>query len=319
MRLARFDDWQTGLVVGDHLIEVDACTGDPWSSIRDGAAPLDWSRMIERWNEFGPRLAELAAKGEQRSAEVTDHPLDRVDLRAPLPSPHARIFALGANFADHSARAFTTILGQPVPESKFVAEKDQGLPPYGFIVLPELVVGPGAEVAPPPGVEKFDYESEVAVVIRSGGRHLAPDALTVWGYTGWNDLSIRDTYFKLGPHHDRGILVWALQKNFETGNVCGPWMVIDEPVDVNNIAFSGRVNGQIRQKSSTAEMLYSFGETAAHLSRYLELRPGDLLISGTPKGTALEDGIDGPFLRPGDTVEVEVDGVGTLRNTVGSW
>jgi 2-keto-4-pentenoate hydratase/2-oxohepta-3-ene-1,7-dioic acid hydratase in catechol pathway len=170
-------------------------------------------------------------------------------------------------------------------------------------VLPDTVVGPNAPVSPPAGIQKYDYESEVAVILKSGGRGLRPNDVAVWGYTAWNDLSIRDGRLGIGPPLHRGAFSWAIEKNFDTGNSCGPWIVVDEPQDW-----------------STTELMYSFGETASFISNYLRLATGDLICSGTGHGTAAEFGRDGDrWLKPGDRVEVEVEGVGVLRNDVVAW
>jgi 5-carboxymethyl-2-hydroxymuconate isomerase len=95
-------------------------------------------------------------------------------------------------------------------------------------------------------------------------------------------------------------------------------MVVDEPHDVGKLRMQTRVNGETRQDSTTAEMVYSFGDCVEHLSDYVELLPGDMLVSGTPAGTAIESGPDGPYLQPGDEVAVEIEGVGVLRTVVGA-
>jgi 2-keto-4-pentenoate hydratase/2-oxohepta-3-ene-1,7-dioic acid hydratase in catechol pathway len=139
--------------------------------------------------------------------------------------------------------------------------------------------------------------------------------VAIWGYTAWNDFSIRDAAFKLSKV-DHGPLTWSLQKNFDTANACGPCLVVDEGATVGDLRIQLRVNGEQRQDGTTADMRYSFGAIASHLSEYLSLRPGDMILSGTPSGTAMEAGPEGVFLADGDEVEVEVDGVGVLRNRV---
>jgi 2-keto-4-pentenoate hydratase/2-oxohepta-3-ene-1,7-dioic acid hydratase in catechol pathway len=95
-------------------------------------------------------------------------------------------------------------------------------------------------------------------------------------------------------------------------------LVVDERLDPSKLHFTLRVNGEKRQDGTTADMIYSFAEAFAHISQYLELTPGDMVVSGTAAGTAAESGVDGPFLKNGDIVEVEVDGLGILRNRVRS-
>jgi 2-keto-4-pentenoate hydratase/2-oxohepta-3-ene-1,7-dioic acid hydratase in catechol pathway len=288
------------MVDDEHFVDVTELVGSQ-----------DWSPMIAAWDEVGTMIAERTGYG--RPAR-----LDEVLPRPALVSPRARVFALGSNFPDHAAAAKSVILGREVTEAEVLAERDQNLPPWGFTVIPETVIADGGTVVAPPGTEMLDYEVEVCAVLAAGGRHIDPAELRLWGYTAWNDLGVRDHYFGRGPAHDRGILTWCLQKNFMGSNACGPWMVVDEPYDPGKVRVSTRVNGEPRQDSSTAEMIWSFGDTAAHLSAYLDLLPGDAIVSGTPAGTAVESGPDGPYLRPGDRVEVEVEGVGVLTTLVGA-
>ena len=173
------------------------------------------------------------------------------------------------------------------------------------------------KIRAPAGLEKLDYEGEVAVVLRTGGRAIAAGDLDVFGFTAFNDFSLRDTLLGIGPVYDRGMMTWTLQKNWDGGSSAGPWLVVDEGLDPGRVRITLRVNGETRQEGSTEEMIFSFGETAEHLSRFLTLRPGDVIASGTTAGTAMEAGLSGRFLRSGDVVELDVEGVGaTLRNAV---
>jgi 2-keto-4-pentenoate hydratase/2-oxohepta-3-ene-1,7-dioic acid hydratase in catechol pathway len=324
VRIARFDDWSTGIVVpGNRVVDVVASLPRLTDTAPEAAAVLrplfsttDWTPMIEAWDDARAALRLLEQQAEQVGSEVVTRALDEVTLLPPITSPHATVFSAGANFADHAATAKSLILGRTVSQDEVSAEPGQGLPPWGFIVLPRTISAPGAPLVPPPGVTMFDYEAEVAVILRSGGRGLDPDRLEVWGFTAWNDVSVRDHIFGVGPALDRGILVWAISKNFDGANPCGPWVVVDEDYDVGELHIVTRVNGEVRQDSTTAKMVYSFGAIAAHLSAYVSLRPGDMLVSGTPAGTAVESGLGGPYLQPGDEVEITIADTLTLRNKV---
>ncbi|MDT2003848.1 fumarylacetoacetate hydrolase family protein [Rhodococcus opacus] len=152
----------------------------------------------------------------------------------------------------------------------------------------------------------------VGVVLRGG------ETPRVWGVVAVDDVSVRDPYFASGaPRIDEGPLTWVLQKNFRGGTACGPWVVVDEDLDENDLDIQTRVNGVLRQSGSTSEMVYSFADVVDHLHGFIPLRAGDIIASGTPEGTAFEEGADGPFLVDGDEVVVEVEGVGYLRNVVG--
>jgi 2-keto-4-pentenoate hydratase/2-oxohepta-3-ene-1,7-dioic acid hydratase in catechol pathway len=206
--------------------------------------------------------------------------------------------------------------GSTLPPEHFLEEKRQGLAPWGFIVLPETVIGPEATMSPPAQAILVDYEAEVAAVVASGGRNLKAADVTFWGVTGWNDFSIRDPHFKVGASVDRGALKWTLQKNFDTANACGPVVAVDEGLSLDHVGIRLTVNGVERQHDTTAGMIYSFAEVVEHISAYTTIFPGDLIVSGTPPGVAAEHGIDGPYLKNGDVVEVEIEGVGKLRNHV---
>jgi 2-keto-4-pentenoate hydratase/2-oxohepta-3-ene-1,7-dioic acid hydratase in catechol pathway len=279
--------------------------------VTDLVGGTDWAPMIAAWTDVGSMFTERAEDGQPVA-------LSEVTLRPALVAPRARIFALGSNFPDHAAAAKSMILKREVTEAEVLAEREQGLPPWGFVVVPETVIADGGTVIAPDGATMLDYEVEVCAVLADGGRGLAAGDVRIWGYTAWNDLGVRDHYFGRGTPIDRGILSWNLQKNFMGANACGPWMVVDEPHDPCKVRMASRVNGEQRQDGNSARMIWSFGDTAAHLSDYLELLPGDALVSGTPAGCAIESGPDGPYLRPGDRVEVEIEGVGVLTTMVGT-
>ncbi len=301
MRFIRFDDNRSGLITDRdgslRVLEI----GD---LLPDG---VSWEPLIEDWEAWKPRLKALLAASDDRELA----PLAGVRLRPPLPMPCSRIFALGLNFASHVGNASKAI---DTPDPLAVGgEKPLG----GFFVIPGTVVGHEDEIRPPARAAKLDYEAEVAVVLASGGLNVRPEAFRIWGHTAYNDLSIRDPHLGVGlTELDKGTLSWALQKNFQGGNVCGPWLTVDEGYDYANLPIVSRVNGEQRQSGSTAQMIHSFARGAAKIAEFVELRPGDLLTSGTPAGTAIEQGIDGPFLRPGDVIEIEIEGAGVLRNRI---
>jgi 2-keto-4-pentenoate hydratase/2-oxohepta-3-ene-1,7-dioic acid hydratase in catechol pathway len=265
--------------------------------------------LVEGWDKAGPALRKLAEWGASDGGAVTK-PLDAVRLRAPLVSPTGRVFALGTNFASHVAQAAAAIGGDTS-----LAGKLANKPPGGFFIIPGTVIGPEDEFSPPTGAAKIDYEVEVAVVVAKAGRRVAADDVKLWGFTAWNDLSVRDPHVGIGlADLDKGALSWALQKNWEGGNACGPYMVVDEGLDPGNLRIESRVNGEVRQSGSTSDMIRTYGQGIEYLSQFLTFVPGDILLSGTPAGTAIEQGPDGPYLQPGDVVEVEVEGAGILRN-----
>jgi 2-keto-4-pentenoate hydratase/2-oxohepta-3-ene-1,7-dioic acid hydratase in catechol pathway len=305
VKLVRFDRGRTGLLVSrdgmDAIVDIAPALGEGVADSRGS-----WVPLIARWDDHRGALEELAA-----DPDATALPLASTTLEPPLPATDARIFALGGNFPAHVAGAVSAF---EVAES-VKSGREPGKPPWGFAVLPGTIVGSDADIHPPRHAQKLDYEGEVAVVF--GGDVAGAGDAPIWGYTAWNDFSIRDAALGLSME-DHGPLSWAMTKNFHTGHACGPCMVVGNGADVNHLRILCRVNGVVRQDDTTASMTFSFAEVAAHLSTFLPLGAGDMVLSGSPAGTAVEQGLDGPFLREGDAVEVEVDGVGVLRNRVGA-
>lgn len=326
MRLARLADGRTAFLVPgdeeDHVVSLAAVLAAvepldptlfselwPWTP----AGWTSWVPLIEDWDSRRGSMAELAGRAADDVASGAfrfgARPLSAVPLGAPLPDLAGRVYAMGGNFPSHSAGMAAQLqLPKKLPTS------DAGDPPWGFFVIPGTVVGHEAHVTAPSHVRKLDYEAEVAIV-RGPGEQASEDELPVWGYTAWNDFSIRDGALGLVTV-DHGPLTWSLTKNFRSGNSAGPCLVVDDGPPVDSLDIACRVNGDARQKGNTGDMLHSFGAVASHISEYSPLSAGDMILSGTPAGTAMEQGIDGPFLADGDLVEVTVSGIGTLRNRV---
>ncbi len=218
------------------------------------------------------------------------------DLRigAPIARP-GKVVCIGLNYRDHAAET-----GQAVPERPVVFMKD-----------PSTVIGPYDGVLIPRGSTKTDWEVELGVVIGRKARYLASpdDALaTIAGYAVSNDVSERA--FQLELSHQ-----WDIGKSCETFNPLGPWLVTaDEVPDPQNLGLRLSVNGQTRQNGSTANMVFPVAYLIWYLSQYMVLEPGDLINTGTPAGVAL--GLpDKPYLRAGDRVELDIDGLGSAAQT----
>jgi 2-keto-4-pentenoate hydratase/2-oxohepta-3-ene-1,7-dioic acid hydratase in catechol pathway len=172
------------------------------------------------------------------------------------------------------------------------------------------VVGPGADVVVPPDAEKIDYEAELAVVIgRRASAVPTGEALDhVAGYTCANDVSSRSLQFRSSQ--------WLLGKAIDTFLPLGPYLVTaDEVPDPQALGIRCLVNDELRQSSDTGQMIFGVAELVSFTSRTITLEPGDVLITGTPAGVAMA--ADPPrYLRPGDRMRIEIDGVGELDNTV---
>ena len=219
--------------------------------------------------------------------------LDDVRLLAPVPRP-GKVFGVGLNYRDHAAES-----GQPIPET-----------PILFPKFANSVIGPGAPIVIPPETAQPDYEAELGVVIgRRAHRVSEAEALSfVAGYTCMNDVSARDLQFESSQ--------WMLGKAIDTFLPCGPWLVTaDEIPDPQALAVRLTLNGEELQSSSTAQMVFGVAELVAFITRTTTLDPGDLIATGTPPGVGFARTPPG-WLKDGDVVSVEVEGIGTLTNPV---
>jgi len=210
-------------------------------------------------------------------------------IGAPIARP-GKVVCIGLNYSDHAAET-----GQAPPPRPVVFMKD-----------PATVVGPHDDVLIPRGSAKTDWEVELGVVIGSTARYLdspADGLAAVAGYTISHDVSERAFQLELSPQ-------WDLGKSCETFNPLGPWLVTaDEVPDPQRLGLRLSVNGRKRQDGSTSNMIFGVGYLIWYLSQYMVLEPGDLVNTGTPAGVAL--GLpDHPYLRDGDRVQLEIDGLG---------
>jgi acylpyruvate hydrolase len=237
---------------------------------------------------MGPSLLDWLTYGTQGIATGTPRPLSEVRLLAPVPRP-GKIICVGLNYRDHAKETGKAVPTEPVLFSKFA----------------NSVVGPGADVVVP-----LDYEAELAVVIgRRASRVAAADALDhVAGYTCANDVSSRSLQFLSDQ--------WLLGKAIDTFLPLGPYLVTpDEVPDPQALGIRCLVNDELLQDSNTGQMVFGVAELISYASRTITLEPGDLLATGTPSGVG--DAADPPrYLRPGDRMRVEIDGLGQLDNTV---
>ncbi|MFI9592114.1 fumarylacetoacetate hydrolase family protein [Nonomuraea sp. NPDC052265] len=246
--------------------------------------------------------AFLASGGVARvrdALERGDLPMvDAAGLRvgAPIARP-GKVVCIGLNYRDHAAES-----GAEPPTE-----------PVVFMKAANTVIGPYDEVLVPRGSVKTDWEVELAVVIGRQARYLdsreeALDAIA--GYAISNDVSEREFQLERGGQWDKG-------KSCETFNPLGPWLVTaDEVGDPQSLGLRLSVNGERRQDGGTKDMIFDVAEIVRYLSRFMVLEPGDVINTGTPAGVAM--GIPGqPYLRAGDVMELEIDGLGRQRQTVG--
>ena len=280
MRLASFhaaDGVRPAVVVGDEV--VDLATAD-WSLL----AP--WTELLER----GPKCLERIRAIAEGSAHR--RPLDSVRLAPPV-QPR-KFFAIGLNYADHVAES-----GLETPEHLTV-----------FVKAGTSVNGPYDPIERPAVSDFLDYEGELGFVIGRRCRHVrAQDAAEVIaGYLIVDDVSVRDWQVQTPQ--------WSLAKSFDTHGPIGPWIVTpDELGDPHALDIRTYVNGELRQQSNTRQLIFDCFRQVEILSQACTLEPGDVIATGTPSGIAAA--MEGrPWLKPGDRVRVEIDGLGAIENEV---
>jgi len=252
----------------------------------DASLPVSLKELVALGPEGIASAAAAAAKGAA-------HP-GPVHLLAPIPDPQ-KVICVGLNYADHAKESGQEPPSEPVIFSKFsnsVAAHDD------VIVLPKISA-------------KVDYEAELVVVIGRGGKHIPRERAWehVAGYCPGHDVSARDWQLEKPGKQ------WLLGKTFDTFAPYGPAMTTaDEVGDPGNLRIQLRINGQTLQDSTTAQLIFKVDELISHISQVTTLAPGDIIFTGTPPGVgaARKPPI---WLKPGDVVEVEIEKLGTLRNT----
>ncbi len=220
--------------------------------------------------------------------------LGQVTLLPPL-SASGKIICVGLNYVDHSIESGFVVPAYPTIFARFTSS----------------LIGAGAPIVRPKVSTQLDYEGEMVAIIGTGGRHIAEDdALDhVIGYSIFNDASVRD-YQTKSPQ-------WTVGKNFDSTGAFGPCVVTaDElPLGAKGLHIQTRLNGVVVQDASTDDMVFSVARLISVLSVAITLAPGDIIVSGTPAGVGMAR--KPPlFMKHGDTCEIEIEGIGILRNTV---
>ncbi len=250
-------------------------------------------------------IVEALSRGDALPDFLPAVSLAEVVLTAPIPRPRRNIFCVGKNYYAH-AKEFA---GSGF-DSSAKAGGDIPAVPIIFTKVPESVVGPSDAIHMPVGVsETIDYEAELAVIIGRGGKGIrAADALQhVWGYTIVNDVTARDWQNR----H----MQWHMGKSFDTFCPMGPWLVSADECDGTNTQVRCYVNGELRQDAPTKDLIFNIPTLIETLSAGITLYPGDIIATGTPVGVGI--GFKPPkYLKAGDTVKVEIDGIGAIENPV---
>ena len=247
--------------------------------------PLGGSSMLE-YIEHG-RDADRQPGGEAV-------PLSEARLHAPVDRP-GKIIGIGLNYEDHARET-----GAEAPEKPIV-----------FAKYPNTVVGQGDAIRIPPITEQVDYEAELAVVIGRPARNVSEDEALdyVFGYANCNDVSSRDLQFSEGGQ-------WTRSKSIDTFLPLGPYVATrDEIPDPQNLYIRAILNGETVQDGTTSRMIFSVAELVSFLSQGMTLEPGDVIITGTPPGVGMARDPQ-LWMKPGDEVSIEIEGLGTLTNPV---
>lgn len=278
-----------GLLFDDEIIGLQKLAGALETTL-----PSTMEELID-FGEEGIRTVEQlivnSTKTEKRKATIK---MSEAAFLAPISSP-PKIICLGLNYRDHAEEAGTDIPDEPII----------------FMKPRTAIVGPDEPIIRPTFVKELDYEVELAIVIGKKCKNIpvSEAGKYVFGYTAFNDISAREIQFK-----DRQ---WTRGKSFDTFAPMGPCITTTDQIgNPGNLNIRTRVNGELRQDSSTKNMVFNVYEVIHHISRVMTLEPCDIIATGTPAGVAVFTKPTPKFLSPGDLVEVEIENIGTLRNKV---
>jgi 2-keto-4-pentenoate hydratase/2-oxohepta-3-ene-1,7-dioic acid hydratase in catechol pathway len=244
--------------------------------------------------EGGPNVLRAAAAAAAR-AEAVRYPVRGASLLPPVPDPQ-KIICVGLNYRDHAAETNAPIPREPILFSKYVT----------------ALVGPEAAIVLPPVSQEVDYEAELVLVVGRSGRFIkeADGMDYLAGWTVGHDVSARDWQLKKDGKQ------WLSGKTFDTFAPTGPELVLrDEIPDPTNLGIRLRLNGTTMQDSTTRQLIFGPAALVAYISQVVTLTPGDLIFTGTPPGVGVARKPP-VYLKGGDVVEVEIDGLGVLRNPV---
>jgi 2-keto-4-pentenoate hydratase/2-oxohepta-3-ene-1,7-dioic acid hydratase in catechol pathway len=268
-----------GLVAGDGVIDISSRHGGKWSSLRDVIEAGMLMRLAEENSHFAP-----------------DFSLQDMRFEIPIPTPE-KIICVGVNFPDRN---------EEYKDGQAAATN-----PSLFIRFPRSFTGHQQPLIRPPESPQLDYEGEIAIVIGKAGRRISEvESLShIAALTLCNEGTIRDWVRHAKFNVTQG-------KNFDSSGSIGPWIIpYTDESQLDDIQLTTRVNGQVRQQDRTSRMIFSFRKIINYVSTFTTLVPGDTIICGTPTGSGarLEPPI---WLKPGDVVEVEAEGLGVLKNGV---
>ena len=242
----------------------------------------------------GDSMVEFIEHGGSPEPGEDTVSLDEARIHAPIARPQ-KVIGIGLNYEDHAAET-----GADIPEKPIV-----------FAKYPNTVIGHGEAIRIPPITQQVDYEAELAVIIGRAARNVSEsEALDyVFGYANANDVSSRDLQFSEGGQ-------WTRSKSIDTFCPIGPYIATtDEIEDPQNLSIRCILNGEVMQDGTTSKMIFSVAELVSFLSQGMTLVPGDVIITGTPPGVGMARDPQ-VWLKAGDEVSIEIEGLGTLNNPV---
>lgn len=309
MRLASFSTNELpkphlGIVLGDEILDVDLA-----GRALQLTPPDQVLTVVENYEQSKPALDAILEKAAgRRFSEVKTfsdigavHQLSAVHLAAPIPRPRKNVFCMALNYLEHAK------------ETADIRQRNANAPknPIFFTKAPTTVIGPYDPFEIDATVSsEIDWEAELGVIIGKRGKNISEeDALSyIFGYTVINDITARD----LQTRH----VQFFKGKSLDDSCPMGPWIVTaDEITDPQNLAIRLRVNGEIKQDSNTGEMIFPIKTIIAVLSKGMTLEPGDIIATGTPSGVGFSRKPP-EFLKPGDSMETEIEGIGILKNPI---
>ena len=286
-----------GILTDKGLIDIPSAWDGP-------GAPRSLKEILQKGELCLAKLADLADSADSFT------PADSVKLFAPIPRP-PKVLALAGNYSEHIAEAGLTL--------GLSDSSRQTTVPRPFLMPPTVVIGPDEEIPWPAYSNQIDYEIELAVIIGKKAKCITPDEALdiVAGYTICNDISARSvTFAKARAKRPWDEFYDWLNGKWADGFLpMGPYLLTaDEIGDVQNLDMTLTVNGEVRQKANTSQMIFPVADVVSFLSHIMTLEPGDCISTGTPAGVAMATG---KFLQPGDAIECTIEKLGTLKNTLG--
>jgi len=286
MKIVSFNDkgLRLGVVEGDNVIDLHTV---------DSAAPTDLGDWLRRSNGDLKPIAELA----KRAPASARRPLAGLSFALPVPSP-GKIVCLGLNYLEHVKEG---------PQRDNIPK----FPSIFFRVRTSMVPHLQPIVRPLESIQ-LDYEAEMVAVVGKRAKHLAPETAVdcIAGYSCANEGSVRD--------FQRHTTQWGMGKNFDRTGGFGPWLVTaDElPRGGKGLKIQSRLNGKVMQSDNTENMMFPLAETLVYLTKGMTLEPGDIVLTGTPSGVGHARKPEPVWMKAGDTCEIEIEGIGTLRNPI---